>query len=273
MSGRVLVGISGWAYRSWRGDFYPAGLPASKQLAFVSERMSTVEINASFYSLRRPEAYERWYRATPPGFVFAVKGGRYITHLKRLKDPDVPLANFFASGVLALDDKLGPVLWQLPAAVRFDAPTLERFLETLPRDTAEARELAGQHGPALQGRTWLEDRPSRALRHALEVRDNSYNSPESLALLRTHEVGLVVADSAGTWPMLEQATTDLVYVRLHGHDKLYAGGYSDFALRPWTQRIRCWAAEGKDVYVYFDNDADGRAPFDALRLQELLDRP
>jgi uncharacterized protein YecE (DUF72 family) len=273
MAGRVLVGISGWAYKSWRGDFYPVGLRPSQQLAYVSERLATVEINASFYSLRRPSVYQRWHDETPQGFLFAVKGGRYITHIKRLSDAQVPLANFLASGVLALDDKLGPLLWQLPASLPFDADTLARFLSCLPADTAEATRLAAFHGPVLEGRAWLEERPIRPIRHALEARHDSFKSPGCLALLRAHGVALVFADSAGTWPMLDEATTDFRYVRLHGHQKLYAGGYEDAALLPWADRMRAWSGDGQDVYAYFDNDADGRAPFDAQRLRQLLDGP
>ena len=177
----------GWAYKSWRGDFYPVGLRPSQQLGYVSERLATVEINASFSdSLRRPTVYQRWHDETPRGFLFAVKGGRDITHIKRLSDSQVPLANFLASGVLALDDKLGPLLWQLPATLRFDADTLARFLSCLPADTAEATRLAAFHGPVLEGRAWLEERPVRPIRHALEARHDSFRSPGCLALLRAH---------------------------------------------------------------------------------------
>ncbi len=267
----MRVGISGWAYKSWRGDFYPAELPVSRQLKYASEHFTTIEINASFYSLRRPATYERWKQDTPEDFLFAVKGGRYITHIKRLIDPRIPLANFFASGVLALREKLGPFLWQLPAALPFDAETLSQFLDCLPRDTDDALRLAAQHGPVLDGRAWLHDQPTRPLAHALEVRHDSYRSAACMALLRTHDVSLVVADSAGTWPMLEEVTADLAYVRLHGHDKLYGGGYSDELLHRWAEKALGWSGRGQDVFVYFDNDADGRAPFDAQRLQRFVD--
>ena len=272
MGGRVHVGTSGWAYKSWSGDFYPADLPTANQLAFIGEHFTTVEINASFYSLRRPASFERWRRETPSGFVFAVKGGRYITHVKRLRDADVALANFFASGVLALDDKLGPLLWQLPPTLQFDEEALRGFLGSLPRDTDEAKRLAAFHSAVVEGRTWLEDSPRHRLRHALEVRHESFRSPACRALLRTQGVALVVADSAGSWPMIEETTTDFVYVRLHGHEKLYSGGYSDKVLSAWVDKIQGWAAADQDVYIYFDNDIDGRAPFDAERLRELLDQ-
>ena len=270
MVGRIEIGISGWAYRSWQGDFYPADLPASDQLAYVSRRFTTVEINASFYSLRRPATYERWHDETPPGFVFAVKGGRYITHLKRLREPYVPLANFLASGVLALDDKLGPVLWQLPATLPFDESTLAHFLDSLPSDTAQARRLAAHHGPQVEGRSWLHDLPVRPLRHAMEARHESYLSASCLSLLRSHDVALVISDSAGSWPTLEETTTDFAYIRLHGSERLYAGGYSEAALQGWRDKIRDLSAAGGPVYVYFDNDSDGRAPFDAQRLRSLV---
>ena len=271
MTDRVLVGISGWAYRSWSGDYYPAALSTSQQLGYVSRRLPTVELNASFYSLRDPGSYERWHRETPPGFVFSVKGGRYVTHIKRLRDPLVPLANFFASGVLALDDKLGPILWQLPATLPFDADGLRHFIDCLPSDTADATApgrdttpLSWRVGP---GSTTLPTDPSGThWRCAMPA----IGSPSCLSLLREHGIDLVVSDGAGRWPMLDAETADFVYVRLHGHEVLYGGGYPDALLRRWRDEFRRIASDGKDVYVYFDNDSDGRAPYDAERLRELL---
>lgn len=266
----VRVGISGWRYPSWRGAFYPAGLPQRRELEHVARRLRTVEINGSFYSLQRPEWYRRWADQTPEDFLFAVKGGRFVTHLKRLRGVETPLANFFASGVLALGGRLGPVLWQLPPTVAFDPELVETFLALLPRDTTAAAALAARHDDRLKAPPWLEVTDRRPLRHALEVRHESFRDPAFAALARRHGVAVVVADTAGRWPMLDEPTADLVYVRLHGDAELYTSGYEGPALDRWAERVRGWAASGRDVVVYFDNDALGRAPFDAVALAERL---
>ncbi len=271
--GEVRVGISGWTYAGWRGDFYPRGLPQREELRYAAERLGSVEINGSFYSLQRPSSYETWRAQTPDDFVFAVKGGRFVTHMKRLRDVETPLANFFASGVLALQDRLGPVLWQIPERLRYDADLLASFFRLLPRTVGEAAALARKHDAKVpQGRA-LTRAPrglaDRRIRHALEFRHRSFCSDEAFALLREHDIACVVADSAGRWPRAEVVTSDLAYVRLHGDQELYTSGYSDQALDAWADRIRTWSADA-DVVVYFDNDAKGFAPHDALRLQERL---
>jgi uncharacterized protein YecE (DUF72 family) len=270
MTGTVRVGISGWTYPPWRGVFYPPGLRQRDELEYASSRMSSIEINGSFYSLQRPESYRAWRERTPDGFVFAVKGGRFITHMKKLADVDQPLANFFASGPLALGDKLGPVLWQLPPTLGLDVGRLERFFDLLPRTTTAAATLARGHDERVEGRTWLEPGADRPVRHALEVRHASFLAPAFLDLLREHSIAVVVADTAGKWPLLKHTTSDFAYVRLHGDTELYASGYSPASLDEWAQLIRRWADEGKDVHVYFDNDMKVRAPFDAISLAERL---
>ncbi len=273
-TGSIRVGVSGWRYPSWRGDFFPEGLRQRDELAYLAERMSSAEINGSFYSLQRPTSYQRWREVTPPGFLFAVKGGRFITHLKRLRAVEQPLANFFASGVLTLNEKLGPVLWQLPATARFDADLLEAFLTLLPRTTTQAAALATRHDAKVtaDAAVTTTDR-RRGLRHALEVRHESFRDPQAFRILRRHQVALVLADSAGRWPVIEERTSNLTYVRLHGHTKLYASGYSPASLDRWAERCLTWAASGQDVHVYFDNDARGRAPHDALALQSRVNAP
>ncbi|WP_052436837.1 DUF72 domain-containing protein [Georgenia sp. SUBG003] len=266
----VRVGISGWRYRPWRGTFYPKGLPQRRELEYVAEHLRTVEINGSFYSLQRPDSYRAWYAQTPPGFVFAVKGGRFITHMKKLADVDTPLANFFASGVLALQEKLGPVLWQLPPNLGFDPGRLAAFFERLPRTTGAAARLAERHDQRLEGRAWTEPGEDRQLRHALEVRHDSFRDPAFTDLLRAHDVAVVVADTAGKWPLIAEATADFVYVRLHGDSELYVSGYDDAALDSWAGRIRQWHGDGHDVFVYFDNDVKVRAPVDAIALADRL---
>ena len=270
--GRIRIGISGWRYEPWRGAFYPEDLRQDDELAFASRRLSTIEINGSFYSLQRPEYYARWRDETPPGFVFSVKGGRYITHMKRLREIEAPVANFFGSGIDELGDKLGPFLWQFPPSFAFDPGRFASFFELLPRDTS----MLGMPGR------------SRPLRHAFEIRHPSFETPAFVALLREHDVGLVVADTAGRWPLAEDVTSDFVYVRLHGDRKLYESGYTIAALERWAARIRAWsggtqavdaqliAPEAKprkvarDVFVYFDNDIKVKAPRDAMRLAQML---
>jgi uncharacterized protein YecE (DUF72 family) len=269
--GDVRIGISGWRYAGWRGVFYPRGLAQRRELEYASRQFRSVEINGSFYSLQRPESYRQWYRDTPEGFVFAVKGGRFITHMKKLRGVEKPLANFFASGVLALNEKLGPILWQLPPVLGFDEKRLAKFFELLPRDTLEAAALARRHDHRVSRRSWLRADARRTLRHALEVRHESFRSPRFTHLLREHEIGLVVADTAGRWPFLEDVTADFVYVRLHGDAELYASGYTPQAIADWANRIRRWRARRRDVYVYFDNDAKVHAPFDALALSARLE--
>jgi uncharacterized protein YecE (DUF72 family) len=266
----MRVGISGWRYPPWRGTFYPKGLPQRAELAYAADRMTTIEINGSFYSLQRPEYFAAWAAQVPPDFVFAVKGSRFITHMKRLAGGGETLANFLASGLLALGPKLGPILWQLPPTLRFDAAVLDGFLGALPRTTAAAAELAARHDHRLDGRALITTDADRPLRHALEVRHPSFAVPELTELLRERDVALVVADTAGKWPFLDDVTAGFMYTRLHGDTELYVSGYSDEALDRWAERVRGWAGAGLDVWVYFDNDVKVRAPFDAMALAERL---
>jgi uncharacterized protein YecE (DUF72 family) len=286
--GGTYVGISGWTYAGWRGVFYPEKLPHKRELEHASRQMGSIEINGSFYSLQRPTSYRRWYEETPPGFVFAVKGSRFITHMKKLRDVDTSLANFFASGVLRLAEKLGPILWQFPERMPADLERFENFLQLLPKTSVQAAALAERHDERLAGRAWPEVDAETTLRHAFEIRHPGFLGPEFVDLLRRHNAALVFADTAGRWPYAEDVTADFVYVRLHGAEELYASGYSDPQLDWWTARIREWrrgcepadrtcvspaaAPNGKarDVYVYFDNDAKVHAPFDAMRLMERL---
>jgi uncharacterized protein YecE (DUF72 family) len=282
------IGISGWRYAPWRGVFYPKDLAQRRELEFASRRFDTIEINGSFYSLQRPESWRRWRDETPEGFVFAVKAPRYITHLKRLRGIDAPLANFFASGVLDLHEKLGPILWQFPPNLRFDEALWKTFLSALPRDTRSARALARKHDHRVR-RVSLPRVAERRLRHAVEIRHDSFRDERFIALLRRHDVALVVADTAGRWPLLEDVTAGFMYLRLHGDTEIYASGYTPKALDDWAERIdawrrgrepedaRCVSAKSprrrarRDVYCYFDNDMKVRAPFDAEALRKRLD--
>ncbi|MDQ3307912.1 MAG: DUF72 domain-containing protein [Actinomycetota bacterium] len=267
----VRIGTSGWLYAGWRGSFYPPGLPHRAELEYNASTFTSVEVNGSFYSLQRPESYQRWRETTPDDFVFAIKGGRFITHLKKLSDVETPLANFYASGVLALAHKLGPFLWQLPPSLGYDADRLERFFDLLPRSTSAAVELATRHDDKVApDRTCLTTDAERPLRHALEVRHASFASDPVIELLRRHDIALVVADTAGKWPLMETPTTGFMYVRLHGADELYVSGYTDDALDRWADKVRAWLDVGLDVFVFFDNDAKVHAPYDAQSLMRRL---
>jgi uncharacterized protein YecE (DUF72 family) len=250
--------------------WYPESLPQRRELAFCARHFPTVEINGSFYSLQRPEYYEEWHRDTPPGFVFSVKGSRYITHLLRLRNIEKPLANFYASGIFNLRDKLGPFLWQFPPQMRFEPERFERFFDLLPRTTGEALRLARRRDARMTGRSRLAIDRERRLRHAVEIRHRSFIRDDFLSLLKKYDIGLVVADTAGKWPKLFDVTAGFVYVRLHGDVKIYTSGYSERALDGWARRIRRWTRDGLDVYVYFDNDVKVKAPFDALKLMHKL---
>src|SRR4051812_30312236 len=281
------IGISGWRYAPWRSVFYPEDLVQKRELEFASRRFDTIEINGSFYSLQLPQSWKRWHEETPDDFVFAVKGPRYITHMRRLRDIEAPLANFFASGVLELGDKLGPMLWQFPPHLRFDPERWRTFLALLPRDIASATALARRHNERVR-KTSIPSVPNHALRHAVEIRSETFRDERFIALLRRHRVALVVADTAGKWPLLEDVTGDFVYVRLHGDTEIYASGYTPEALDAWAARIAAWrrgsepadarrasakpapARARRDVYCYFDNDMKVHAPFDAEALRARL---
>jgi uncharacterized protein YecE (DUF72 family) len=285
--GQMRIGISGWRYPGWRGVFYPKGLAQRRELEFASRKFNSIEINGSFYSLQTPTSYERWHRETPDDFVFSVKGPRFITHMKKLREVEAPLANFFASGVLALRQKLGPILWQLPPNFGWNRERLEEFFHLLPGDTGEAARLARKHDQKLKTRAWNRVDKIRVIRHAIEVRHSTFLDPQFFKLLRAQNIAFVFADTAGKWPYAEDLTADFVYLRLHGDEQLYVSGYSDPALDWWAARIRHWRKGEqpddartilphrkrtglRDVYVYFDNDAKVHAPFDALSLREKL---
>jgi uncharacterized protein YecE (DUF72 family) len=286
----LRVGISGWRYAGWRGKFYPTDLVQRRELEFAASAFNTVEINGSFYSLQLPSSYQRWRETTPPDFVFAVKGARFITHMKKLRGVETALANFFGSGVLSLREKLGPILWQLPPNLGFDAGRLREFFSLLPRNMSEAASLAKKHDQKLKARAYAKIEPAaakRPLRHAMEVRHQTFMTPEFFELLGQENIAFVFADTAGKFPYAENLTADFIYIRLHGAEKLYVSGYDDAALDWWANRIKLWRAgrqprdakligkrdsdgRSRDVFVYFDNDAKVHAPFDAIRLAERL---
>jgi len=245
-TGRVAVGCSGWNYRHWRdGVFYPQGLPARKWLGYYAERFDTVEVNATFYGLPRREAVARWVADTPDGFTFAVKVSRYATHVKRLRDAREHL-NLLLERIAPLVDspKLGPLLWQLPPSFRRDDERLAAALRDLPP----------------------------GLRHAIELRHESWFADDVLRMLAEHDVALVVADGPGLRSFrTHELTADFGYVRLHHGARGRRGNYSPAELDAWADEIAGWARDA-DVYVFFNNDWEGFAPANAAALRARLDR-
>ena len=266
--GRAWIGISGYDYKPWRGRFYPEALPARRWLEYASRQFDSIELNGTFYSLKSPGVFRRWVEEVPPGFLFAVKGGRFLTHNLKLRNAERSLGNFYASGVLALGEKTGPFLWQLPATYRFDAERMSGFMKILPRSAREAEAVARLHDERLRRGALVDAEVDVPYRHCFEVRHESYFHDEFYAVLREHDCGFVVADTAGKFPCAEEVTASFVYVRLHGSQQLYVSGYTDEELDAWARKVAHWRAKGLDTYVYFDNDAKVHAPFDALRLAE-----
>ena len=236
----IRIGTSGWNYPHWKGAFYPDGLPAGDWLAYYAERFSSVEINATFYRLPDEATLDAWRDGVPSSFRFAVKASRYITHMKKLKDPEASISRFFAR-IERLGERLGPVLFQLPPRWGVNVERLEDFLRALP---------AGY-------------------RYAFEFRDESWWTDEVARLLTDHEAAWCIFDldrqTAPRW-----TTTDFVYLRLHGSDGPYQGSYDDNALQEWARLMSAWEGDGRNVHCYFDNDAEAQAPGDAQRLLECL---
>lgn len=283
--GEVRVGISGWRYTPWRGKFYPEDLTQKNELKFASSKLRTIEINGTFYSLQRASSFANWYADTPEDFVFSVKGPRFITHIRRLREVEGPLANFLASGVLLLGKKLGPFLWQFPPNFKYQPELLEGFFKLLPMDSVAALRVASQHDLRIKTEEGMDGVGQFPVRHAIEIRHGSFRNAEFVELLRKYRVALVCADTV-EWPRLMDITSDFVYCRLHGSEVLYASGYDDKALDDWARRATDWArgeepkdAErvhdkpgvklpARDVFVYFDNDVKVLAPPNAMALAE-----
>lgn len=238
--GRAHVGCSGWQYKHWKGDFYSAELPQTQWLEYYASVFDTVEINNSFYRLPETATFARWAARVPARFVFAVKASRYLTHMKKLKDPDEPIERLFGR-MRALSGHLGPVLYQLPPGFRADVPRLEHFLQALPRDA----------------------------RHVIEFRDPSWYVDEVFRLMERHRVALCLHDMRGS-ATARLRVGPLVYVRFHGPTERYQGGYSVERLQSWAEWLSGPLREGTDVYAYFNNDVGGHAPRDARKLIEEL---
>jgi len=291
MAGQVFIGVSGWRYSPWRGNFYPKGLAQHRELWHAARHFNSIELNGSFYSLQRPSSYAQWAAETPPGFVFAVKGGRYITHMLKLRNIEGALANFLASGLFALGDKLGPILWQFPAQVRLNLDLFEDFFTRLPKTTATAAKVALHRDQRLKGRELLEPLHRQRLRHCVEVRHDSFVDPAFIALLRKYGIAWVVADTPNPWPLYEDVTADFVYIRLHGSTELYKSRYTPEQIQRWAAAIDAWRHGGqpadarlitpkapaqrasRDVYCYFDNTDKLHAPDNARELMAALGLP
>ncbi|MEX0741762.1 MAG: DUF72 domain-containing protein [Phycisphaeraceae bacterium] len=283
----IRIGISGWQYDGWRGAFYPPKLPQRHELAYASRLLNSIEINGTFYSLKRPGVFEAWRDATPEDFVFAVKGSRYITHTLRLRVVDEALGNFFANGLLKLGRKLGPILWQLPPRMSWEPSVFKRFCEMLPKTAKQAANVARRHDARIEGRAWYDTDEPRQIRHAFEIRDERMLNAYMVRTLRDHGHALVLAD-AGKYPSAEDITAGFIYARLHGAEQMYVSGYNGADLDRWAGRLEQWAhgeqvpqarqisqtkpppRKTRDVYVYFDNDVKVHAPFNALGLAQRL---
>jgi uncharacterized protein YecE (DUF72 family) len=241
-AGKACIGTSGWKYKSWREGFY-GDTPQKRWLRFCADRFTGIEVNATFYRLQEKSTFQKWHDETPKEFAFAIKGHRYVTHNKKLLDAEESVIRCRESAS-PLGNRLFAVVWQLPAFLQKDLDRLEKFVEALQR--------------------W------RSTRHAIEFRHKSWFDDEVAGCLRRGAVAVCMSD-APDWPMWEEVTTDLVYVRLHGHTRKYASNYSTATLRKWADRVRRWLNENRTVHVYFDNDAEGAAPKNALTLLKMLD--
>jgi uncharacterized protein YecE (DUF72 family) len=283
---QIRIGMSGWRYDDWRGTFYPEGLPQRRELEYASRQLNSIELNGSFHSLQRSQSYLQWSKETPEDFVFSVKGSQFITHVRKLENVATPLANFLAQGLLRLGRKLGPILWQLPPAFKFDPQVLQNFFDLLPRSHKQAAGYARQRDDWMADRSWLEVEEDLPLRYAIEIRNKSFAVPEYISLLRKNQIAVVTADSV-KWPRMMDITADFIYCRLHGSEELYPNGYDTAGIDSWARRVLAWSRgeemtderthpesapkrSSRDVFVYFDDDVKVRAPIDAQRLTEKI---
>lgn len=283
MAGEIRTGMGGWVFAPWRGEFYPIGHPQKDELNFASRAVSALEINSTFRQNQTPASFQKWAGDTPDNFVFSIKGPQFITHMKRLRDVEAPLGNFFASGVLSLGRRLGPIVWQLPPNFRFDAHRLAAFFALLPRSADAAVTTARGHDEKLKTDPWLDAAGVTKVRHAIEVRHESFATQEFVALLREHNVAMTIADTEG-WPYLD-ATADFVYGRLQGAPG--ADRYTADEVDRWADRAAAWAAgkpmtdgptivppekrpNPRDVFLYFISTDKVRAPANAQRLMHRL---
>lgn len=266
----IFVGFSGWTYAPWRGVFYPKRLAQKKELEFASRKVSSIEINGTFYRLQKPKTFQLWYEQTPPDFRFSVKASQFITHRRRLVDVEQPLANFFAQGLLCLKEKLGPILWQFPPTLPLVDKRFEDFIKLLPHTSRAAGDLAARHDSFVEGKAHTDPGGEYPVRHAFEFRHPSFRDEGFIEFMKKHKVALVFAESGAHSLEVFEPTANFVYMRMHGQDPGFTDGYPDEVLKETAKSIRKWAKAGHAVYVYFDNDEKAHAPRDALRLSEIL---
>jgi uncharacterized protein YecE (DUF72 family) len=237
--GKIYIGTSGWHYKHWKGTFYPGDIKEAEQFAFYKKHFSTVEINNSFYRLPNGKTFKAWKEAAPGGFIFSVKASRYITHMKKLKADKVSLNKFFTR-TGKLENKLGPILFQLPPHWKINAERLQDFLQRIPK----------------------------GYRYTFEFRNESWHEEKIFDILKKHNCAFCIYELAKHLTPL-QVTADFIYIRLHGPGDKYQGSYTTAQLKKWAQQCRKWQLSGKDVYVYFDNDQKGYAAFNAKKLKQI----
>ena len=267
-AGTVRTGTAGWVFEPWRGTFFPEGLVQKKELAYASSRLGSIEINATFRANQKPESFTKWAGETPDGFVFSIKGPQLVTHIKRLKNCQTELANFFASGPLALGTKLGPFVWQLPPNLQFDAAVLEGFLAMLPQTPDQYLALAGKADGRLKSAPYLQVEGVAAIRHAIELRHSSFDTPEVNELLARFNVARVIADTPEHSD--RTLTADFAYCRLQGPARADAAGYEECDIAEWATTCRRWSDTGKDVFAYFVHEDKLHAPANAIKLRKAL---
>ncbi len=285
---KIYIGCSGWTFPGWRGTFYPKDLSQKKELEYASRVLSSIEINGTFYSMQKPQTFQRWYDETPEDFVFSVKGPEYITHRQRLKDVSIPLSNFLASGILNLRKKLGPILWQVPPNMILKDDRFEIFLKMLPHDSKAAAKIAKKHSDWMKERSLTKIDENFPIRHAFEFRHPSFMNPDFVRLMRKHGVAIVFAHSGGERaPYFEDVTSDFIYCRMHGQEPKFKNGYTKDVHSWLAERIKLWISgkqpkdamcildqappkSKKDAFIYFDTEEKIYAPSDALNLKKTL---
>jgi uncharacterized protein YecE (DUF72 family) len=262
----IRTGTAGWVFEPWRGTFYPEGLVQKKELAYASSRLGSIEINATFRANQKPESFAKWAAETRDGFVFSIKGPQLVTHIKRLKNCEIELANFFASGPLALGAKLGPFVWQLPPNLTYDRTVLETFLALLPHSLDAYLALAGKADARLKSAPFLSADTVGPIRHAIELRNASFDTSEVRDLLSAHNVASVIPDTPEQ--PSRALTADFAYCRLQGPARPDASGYTAADIAEWASQVRAWDAAGRDVFTYFVHEDKLHAPANAIALRQ-----
>jgi uncharacterized protein YecE (DUF72 family) len=270
MAGKIRTGTAGWVFEPWRGTFYPEGLVQKKELAYASSKLGTIEINATFRANQKPDSFRKWAAEASDGFVFSVKGPQLVTHIKRLKNCEAELANFFASGPLALGEKLGPFVWQLPPNLAYDLDVLAAFLAMLPHTREDYVALAGKADGRLKTEPYLDATDVGPIRHAIEFRDSRFDSADVNSLLAHWGVARVIADTREN--PSRDLTAPFAYCRLQGPARGDGAGYLPADIQDWAATTMAWAQSGKDVFAYFVHEDKLHAPANAMALKAAADQ-